>query len=271
MKKRISVIGLGWLGLPLARSLYNKQHSVFGTYSNPQREDECNALPFPCTRISFLEHDIIGVWNSVLDHSDILIINIPPKRNTNGEVFYDKYIQQIISHTPVNKKIIFISSTSVYGNQDTEITEKTLPQPSTASGQALLRAEQALTSHFKTNITILRCSGLVGPKRHPGRFLAEKNNVPNPDGLVNLVHQKDCIDIISKLIKLEFYGHVLNLCSDQHPTRKEFYIKAARQLQLKPPCFIDHSVQSLKYIDNTKSKTLLNHSYFTIDEILEHC
>lgn len=271
MSKQISIIGLGWLGLPLALSLKQAGYTVNGTYSNPSRKEECDLLPFSCERICFSDHKIEGNWNILIENSDILMINIPPKRNSNGDILYFEYIQHIIKHTPANKSIIFISSTSVYGNIDSKITENSIPQPATLSGQALLQSEQALKNHFKDQITILRCSGLIGPNRHPGRFLAGRTNVANPNGLINIVHQQDCIQIITKLIEQHKFGYTLNICSNEHPTREAFYTKATQLLKQTPPEFMSDDTFPLKYIDNTLSKTILNHTYLTVNEALKKC
>lgn len=271
MNTRISIVGLGWLGLPLAHSLNTNGFQIQGTYSNPKRFAECEALPFPCKRIHFSEHQIEGDWDELINQTDILIINIPPKRNQSGEIRYTNFIQHIINQTPSNISVVFISSTSVYGNLDIKITEDIEPQPVTLSGQALLKSEILLKTHFKDQLTILRCSGLIGPNRHPGRFLAGRLDVSNPNGLVNMVHQKDCIQIITKVIKQHALGYTLNLCSDQHPTRHVFYTETAELLQLPKPQFNSDSSISIKYIDNTKSKELLNHTYLTLEEALKLC
>lgn len=271
MKPRISIIGLGWLGLPLAWSLYHYNYSISGTYSNPSRKDACEALPFPCFQVHISSTDINGDWSLLLQQSDVLIINIPPRRNTNGEIEYVHQINQIISHTPANTKVVFVSSTSVYGDRIGKITENTQPQPIRPSGKALLDSEHLLKSHFQNNLTILRFSGLIGPKRHPGRFLAGKKDLTNANGLVNMIHQDDCIQLISKVIQQNAFGYTINACTDQHPTRKEFYTKAAALLQLEIPEFKTEENSSDKYIDNTYSKQLLNHTYLSIKESLERC
>lgn len=271
MKLRISIIGLGWLGLPLAHYLNNKGHQVQGSYSNPERTEVCKRLPFTCKRIHFTEHKIEGNWDDFINDADVLILNIPPKRNTNEEIMLPKYVQHIVNHTPSTVAIICVSSTSVYGNTESNITEETVPQPITESGQAQLKAEQILQHHFKTNLTILRCSGLIGPNRHPGRFLAGRKNIKNPNGRVNVVHQTDCIQVITKVIEQHKYGQIFNLCSDQHPTRHLFYTKATELINLVPPHFISDSSTSIKQIDNSKSKSVLNHSYLTIEEALKQC
>jgi len=268
---RISILGIGWLGLPLATTLNQIGYPIQGSYSNTKRKNECCLLPFPTEYIRISNNGITGPWSQFIENTDILIINIPPKKNLKGDIPFYEYIQQIIKYTPANKSVIFISSTSVYGDIDHKISEQTPPQPKTLSGKILLQSEQALKAHFKSQLTILRLAGLVGPQRNPGRFLANRKNVPNPNGLVNLTHREDCIHLITLIIKNQIFGHTINICSDEHPTRKIFYTKAAKCLQLPPPEFIKDSNLPTKYIDNSFSKEILNHKYLTIDEILEKC
>jgi nucleoside-diphosphate-sugar epimerase len=84
------------------------------------------------------------------------------------------------------KKVIFVSSTSVYGEiplenvevEKNSITEEILPNPDTESKQ-LLEVENKSNTHFKT--TIVRFGGLIGNDRHPIYFLAGRKNIENPD------------------------------------------------------------------------------------------
>lgn len=69
---------------------------------------------------------------------------------------------------------MFISSTSVYGNLNREITEEDETFPETESGKALVKVEKLLRNEKEINITILRFGGLIGYERNPGNFLAGK-------------------------------------------------------------------------------------------------
>lgn len=271
MEKRISILGLGWLGLPLGLSLHQMGYQVQGSYSNLERNSRFKTIPFSCDRICVTPTHIEGSWDQYIENTKVLIVNIPPKRNKNGEIEYAQCINQIIRHTSPNQKIILISSTSVYGDIQSKITEETPPQPTTLSGQALLSSEQALKTHFKENLTILRFSGLVGPLRHPGKFLAGRKDLSNANALVNVIHQNDCIQLISTIIKDKVFGYTINACADEHPTKAEFYKKATTLLNLELPQFKEDLTPSTKYIDNTLSKKLLDHSYMSINEILENC
>ncbi|MEI8649805.1 hypothetical protein P4S73_21085 [Paraglaciecola sp. Hal342] len=54
---------------------------------------------------------------------------------------------------------------------------------------------------------------------------------------INLVHQRDVINAIEKIILNDAWGETLLLSSTEHPTRKVYYCWAAKQLNLIPPTF----------------------------------
>lgn len=261
LKNKISILGLGWLGEPLAHSLRNDKFAVKGSTGSVERWEELNTNPFYVGRIKIEADKIIGDWDSLVKSADVLVVNFPPKRIENIETVYPQQIAQIIAHTPNDKKLIFISSTAVYGNTNTTVTELDSLPPEKKSGRALLKAEELLKSHFNNNVTILRFAGLIGPKRHPGKFLNDKRILKNPNVPVNLIHQEDCIGLIKTIIKQDCFGETINGCSDKHPLRKNYYSRAAKALHLHPPTFEDELVSSYKIIDNSKSKTLLKYQY----------
>jgi nucleoside-diphosphate-sugar epimerase len=56
---------------------------------------------------------------------------------------------------------------------------------------------------------------------------------------VNLIHQTDVIRAVSMLINQKITGEIFNLCSPEHPTRKEYYNKAANYFYGKELSFIE--------------------------------
>ena len=136
-----------------------------------------------------------------------------------------------------------------------------MPQPETASGKAVLLAEQLLREALGERLTIIRFSGLMGPDRFPGRFLAGKKEVPNGKAPVNMIYQTDCIQLIAEVINQDCWGEIFNGCADDHPTREDFYTKAALKLGLEPPTFSQTPTGQFKIISNEKSKTILGMKY----------
>jgi nucleoside-diphosphate-sugar epimerase len=157
--------------------------------------------------------------------------------------------------------VIFVSSTSVYGNNNQIACEDSPTNPTKASGKCVLEAEKVIQAHFGKNAAIVRFAGLFGPDRHPGRFLKENAPISNPNGKINLVHLEDCIALIASIIEKNAYGEIYNGCSDEHPTRAEFYTKAAYALSLDAPEF-DATIPPVdKTVSNEKSKTKLGMVY----------
>jgi nucleoside-diphosphate-sugar epimerase len=79
-------------------------------------------------------------------------------------------VQEIVDtalahHIP---RIVFTSSTSVYGNASGTVKENSPRDPQTASGRVLKELEDWLHNLPGTSVDILRLAGLVGPSRHPG-------------------------------------------------------------------------------------------------------
>ena len=274
MNKKISILGCGWLGLPLAKSLLSKGYEVKGsTTSESKLEVLKNAgiLPF---QIQLEENQIIGNMEDFLQKIDVLVIDIPPglrkEVSTSNEMTFVNKIKTLIPYIEKSgiQKVVFVSSTSVFGDSFPiiEITEETKPNPDTESGKQLVISETLLQSnpHFKT--TVIRFGGLLGDDRHPVKFLAGRANVENPDAPVNMIQREDCIGIIEK--SLDFarddsweWNQTFNAVAPQHPTRKAYYHKKAENLNLPLPTFAENSESKGKMISSKKIETILGYSF----------
>ena len=227
--RKISILGCGWLGLPLAQSLLEKGISVKGSTTSIEKISmlkEKGILPF---QISLLEDNIEGHVNLFLEKSEILIIDIPPKLRGNTKENFVGKIKTLVPFIEKSsvKKVIFVSSTSVYSDDNSTVTEDTFPKPDSESGKQLLEAEYLLQNNSNFKTTVLRFGGLIGKDRHPIHFLAGRKNIENPDAPINMIHQDDCIDIIEKIIELDSWNETFNAVAPYHPTRKEYYTKKA--------------------------------------------
>lgn len=274
MNKKISILGCGWLGLHLAKSLLSKGLEVKGsTTSESKLEVLKNAgiLPF---QIQLEAHQIIGNIEEFLKETDVLVIDIPPglrkETLTANEMTFVNKIKNLIPYIEKSgiQKVIFVSSTSVYGDDFpiVEITEETTPNPDTESGKQLVITETLLQSNTNFKTTIIRFGGLLGEDRHPIKFLAGRTNVENPDAPVNMIQREDCIGVIEKA--LEFaqddnweWNQTLNAVAPQHPTRKDYYHKKAENLNLPLPTFAENSESKGKIISSEKVETILGYSF----------
>ncbi len=251
--KTISILGSGWLGLPLAEHLVTMGNSVKASTTSKSRLSELtsvNAEPF----ITDIERLPVNIQTFL--QANVLIINIPSK-NIDAFSSLIKEIEQ-----SEIEKVLFVSSTSVYENKNKTISESD-GEESTLS--PLLTVENLFRSSDKIKTTIVRFGGLIGYSRNPGKFFSRGKLVHNPDSYVNLIHRDDCIGIISQIVEQEVWGEVFNCCADTHPTKREFYSQAAKSIGAPPPEFVNSGLNPFKIISNQKVKQILNYEFLHAD------
>ena len=203
--KRISILGCGWLGLPLAMDRIAIGDTIKGsttTESKLETLKEAGIIPHLFTLgVSTKEK-----YLDFVSESEVIIINFPPKRIPNIIEIYQEQIQHILPFISETQKIIFISSTSVYQNTNGEVSEALTIAPEKESGKAVAAVEQLIQEQFRNQVTIIRLSGLIGDDRLPGRFLANKKEVRNGDAPINVIHRDDCIGLINAVIEKKYLG-----------------------------------------------------------------
>lgn len=266
----VSIVGCGWLGLPLGEFLIQKNIHIKGSTTTPTKLTTLESKgiqPFllDLRSINLSESDSLN-GNTLKEffRTDILFINIPPnRRNPNILQDYPAWIKFLAEKCEVFKvkKVIFIGSTGVYPNFNRIVTEETTPSPETDSQKAIIIAEQILQKNKNFETTVLRLAGLVGKNRIPARWLAGKENVTEKNIPVNLVHLEDCVGTSYAVIKNDIFGETFNICADEHPTKEEFYTHQAKKYNLNAPTFSDKSGQAFKIVSNEKSKVVLNYKY----------
>jgi len=277
MNKKISILGCGWLGLPLAKSLLSKGYEVKGSTTSESKLEVLKNAGISPFQIQLEENKIIGKMVEFLKETDVLIIDIPPglrrETSTSLEMTFVNKIKNLIPHIEKSgiQKVVFVSSTSVYGDSKNfstplEVTEETTPNPDTESGKQLVIAETLLQSNPSFKTTVIRFGGLLGEDRHPVKFLAGRTNVENPDAPVNMIEREDCIGIIERA--LDFvrddnweWNQTFNAVAPQHPTRKAYYHKKAENLNLPLPTFAEDSESKGKIISSKKVETILGYSF----------
>lgn len=264
-RKRIGIIGCGWLGLPLGQQLVKENYGVHGASRSADKFPlitEAGMVPF---QINVYPNRIDGLVESFFNvHT--LIITLPPGRRTTKAVrLFPQRMAQIVDVAKNQgvQQLFFTSSTGVYGETEGTISETQQAYPTTDSGKALLQAEQILQNQSAIPTTILRLGGLVGPKRNPGRWLAGKTEVPKGNQVVNLVHQSDVLTILKQLLLEPPAFRLFNIVADGHPSRAAFYTKAAAGLGLTPPTFQSESSGKAtgKLVDNQAIKTHLGYIF----------
>ena len=253
--RSISVLGCGWLGFPLAKHLVSNGFIVKGSVRNKEKSallDNESVTPF----LLDIDGEVTGQsWEQFLD-SDILIIAIPSK----NQIGFTSLIS-ILESSSI-KHVIFVSSTSVYADNNAVVTEDVAASESSV----LFQIESLFSQSSAFTTTVIRFSGLVGYQRNPGRFFQKSGrSISNPDAPVNMIHQDDCVELITQIIKQEKWDEVFNACADSHPSKREFYTQATQRIGVNTPEFIESETQTFKIISNEKIKKSLDYEFIYPD------
>lgn len=215
--------------------------------------------------ISLSEDAIQGNIDGFLKDAEILVINVPPKLRGKKKENYVKKMKLLhgaISHSAV-QKVIFVSSTSVYGNIEGEVTEETEPRPSTESGRQLLASENIFKKHKGLQTTIIRFGGLIGRERHPINMLSGKKGLSNGNHPINLIHLDDCIQIIQSVLQNNWWGETFNGVFPYHPKKKDYYTPEAKKRNLQVPDYKEDNRNIGKIILTNNLISVKNYTFTT--------
>ncbi|MCM4167526.1 Protein YeeZ [Arenibacter antarcticus] len=265
MNKTIGILGCGWLGLPLATTLVSNNYKVHGSTTTQEKIEDLINVGITPFLIQLSEIGINGDIKGFLKDLEIVLINIPPRLRSEPKENYVKkitHLHQAIKEAKI-RTVVFISSTSVYGNCQGRITEDTLPQPNTESGKQLLASENIFRKDTVLNTSIIRFGGLIGPKRHPINQLSGKKDLTNGMDSINLIHLDDCIGLIRTILTENYENVLINGVYPLHPTKKEYYTSEASKKGISPPTYLPvTNKKGDKIIENTPEIVKIYH-YFT--------
>lgn len=258
----ISILGCGWLGLPLAVALQKEGYHVKGSTTSIQKISSLSSFgiePYHLTIDSQIKGDSLDSFFQ----SDCLFLNIPFKRDFADPTMYAKQMEIVVNRikqSPISW-VIFTSSTAVYPALIGEAREGDSFKPDNLRSIVLKKIEEMLMAEKSFDTTIIRFAGLFGDGRLIGKFLAGERNLSGGNNPVNLIHLEDAIGLIQSLIRKNIRNEILNACSDDHPPRKELYRKAAQSSGFPLPIFSGEEITANKIVSNEKIKRLLNYTF----------
>jgi len=264
-QNQISILGLGWLGKPLAQKLNKLGYIVNGsttseTKSKTLQEEGLNSFVMELT-----EEGVKGSVNELLNNTKILILNIPPGLRRNPNSSYVNKVKQLIPYIEFNQisKVLLISSTSVFEADVNfpEIFNTTTPNGTSAAAEQLIEVEELLYNNSNFETTILRFAGLIDERRHPSTMMSKRKGIKGGEGPVNLIHLNDCIQIIVAIIEKEMWHYKLNAAYPDHPTKKEYYSEVCNQMNLPSPDFVHEKAVKGKKINGLDTVSLLGIKY----------
>lgn len=239
--KHIGIIGSGWLAQAMAKA-WQGQYPLTLTTRDSEKQQALAAAGYDCVLYE------LGEPLPLLAEIDTLIIATTSK---NLEA-HQQLLSQLKEYPEL--PVYFTSSTSVYLNDGRNHAEDS---PHIKTDHPLYAIEQCLHQHPKTSM--IRCGGLIGPGRHPGRFFRNKA-IPAPNAPVNLLPQVDAVGVFRYLIEHNISGITLNACHSEHPKKGDYYPQMARAIGLTAPA-IGQNDSPGKVVDNRRLTDEVNYQF----------
>ncbi|GAB3231770.1 epimerase [Algoriphagus aestuariicola] len=232
----VSIIGLGWIGTPTAHLLRNA-YEVIGSTTNAEKQTKLALEGIKAYRFSLNPHPE-GIGFNTLFHSEILIVNIPPRTRTGDGTFHleqIKYLKSLLAQSTV-KKVLFVSSTGVYPDQNIagKYAEDFPVTLDTTGHDTIFRAEQMMAKDRNYDLTIVRFGGLLGDDRIPLRYFTGKENVAGHTR-VNFIHRQDAARMLAWIVEKGLWNGIYNGVAPKHPLRRDIYEKLSQETGMAPP------------------------------------
>ena len=259
---KISILGCGWLGFPLAQSLEKQGCKVKGSTTRSEKLSELRQVGIEPLWLQLTpEPKGIG-WDYLLD-CDVLIVNIPPRLERAGIEFHPAQIRNLVNLIKDSsvQQVIYVSSTSVYPDLNREVIEEDVTAPSQSASPALVEVEQ-LIQDLSQSTLILRCGGLMGYDRIPAKYVVGKKDMTTGEIPVNYIHRDDVIGVIEAFLQNPaLWNSVYNAVAPLHPTRREVYSASGILFGYESPTFKESGANSFKIISSQKLQSVLPYRF----------
>jgi len=218
--EKLLILGCGDLGQRLACTLDHSRYQITGIRRS--------ALP-AADNLSYRQLDLScapQLEQLLSEHWDLLVMTLTPsERSDQGyKAAYVDITRRLISTlNQLQRKprlLVFVSSTSVYGQEDGSwVNENSPAQPQSFNGKRLLEAEQLLIESGQEHC-IVRFSGIYGPGRTRLLDQIKSRQVAPSSAFTNRIHADDCARVLAHLIERHKYIPLapLYLASDSAPT-----------------------------------------------------
>ena len=259
---KILFAGCGDIGSRSASRLAT-DFDCFGLKRNPQ------TLPDFISPLAGSMTDLDLMVEVLSQGFDVLVATLTPDGFT-PEAYQRAYVDSaktlataMALTSSVPKLVIWVSSTSVYGNCNGDWVDEQSPTTALSfSGKLLLEAEQQIEA-LPCATVIVRFSGIYGPGRTRmlDQIIAGKGRPAEPQQWSNRIYSEDCAAVLAHLVRAFDSGKELEslyLATDCAPvTQHELRGWLAEQLNVE---LIDEIVEQ-KAIRRCSNQRLLDSGY----------
>lgn len=245
------IIGCGYLGRRVAAAWLQAGHSVTALTRSENNAAELSRL------------GITPVVGDVCDPKSLVALPVVQSvlfavgyDRTSGHSQHEVYVEglgHVLEQVAGRcERLIYISSSSVYGQSSGEWVDESSPcEPVQSGGQCSLAAEELIRVTFPISegtaaarplANVLRLSGIYGPGRLLSRVESLRAGEPlagRGDAWLNLIHVDDAADAMLACERQGQPGETYLITDDRPMRRDEYYSQLARLVAAPPPQFLD--------------------------------
>ena len=275
---RVLIVGCGYVGVSLGAELVRLGHEVFGL-----RRIAAAATELKHAGIQPLLADITQPATlAKLPCEFDWVVNCAASGGGGAADYRKIYLEgnrnliAWLGDSPP-KKLIYTSSTSVYGQNDgSVVTEKSPAEPDADTAKVLLETEKLLLAASPNfPAVILRVAGIYGPARGHWfkQFLKNEARIEG-DGarFLNMIHRDDLIGVIIAALKNGQPGEIYNAADDAPVSQLNFLKWLAAELKRPMPASVSTDAEVLrrrgvtnKRVSNAKLKAELKYEFLFPD------
>ncbi len=221
--EHVVILGCGYIGIELGRQLTAAGHEVVGVRRS---EEGCAAIEdagFAAHQADLTEPDD----RAGLPDADWLVFAASSGgRNAEAarEIYVDALdgiIEEYGERASTPDRLVYTSSTGVYGDHDGEWVDESTPlEPTTDKTEVLVEAERVTldeSQSYGIDGTVARFSGLYGPDRYRLHRYIEG---PVTEGYLNMVHRADAAGAVAYLLTADRARDEAVVVTDDEPVDK---------------------------------------------------
>lgn len=231
--QRALILGFGYVGCRVGQLLAERGVEVSAvSRSRPPAMDA-----FKEKGIRWHAADLIrsGALDGLRGPFDYVLYSASSSRGTM-EDYEDVYCHGLglamdwLIQTGQPRRFVYLSSTGVYGQDDGQWVDETMPtDPVSKTGEILVQAEKGVHERYEGSGfpgMILRLSGIYGPGRGYAlkRILSGDAVIELPgDRWVNMIHRDDAAMAVMAAFELGVPGEIYNVTDDEPVQQRAFY------------------------------------------------
>ena len=235
----VAIVGCGYVGIELGQRLLDEEFSVAGVRRSGEGLEAVSDAGLVPVRADVTDPESL---EELPDADAVVFAASSGGRGADAarQVYVEGLeatIEEYADRNSPPNRVVYTSSTGVYGDHDGEWVDETTPLESESErGRILQEAEAiALDSAAERGIdgTVARFAGLYGP----GRYRLERYlDGPVTEGYLNMVHRDDAAGAVAFLLTEDLArGDVVTVVDDEPVDRWAFADWLAGECGVDPP------------------------------------